>query len=73
MRWVSLGVDGLLVCFGVLMLLYAYRLIGKPPGADPTYDAAMGRQAWLYKLGGWCVTLTAVIGLLADAATGGLW
>ena len=32
MRWVRLGLDLSLACYGVWLLLTAYRVVGKPPG-----------------------------------------
>jgi len=45
MRWIGIGADLLLGCFGAVQLLYAYRVLGKPPVADAKYDAAMARQS----------------------------
>jgi hypothetical protein len=71
MRWVGLGADVVLACLGVWLLLTAYRVIGKPPGADEKYDAAMARQGTTYKTIGWCELIMAIIGLL-DHLFGGL-
>jgi hypothetical protein len=64
MRWLSRGADVLLACLGVIQLLYAHRLVGKPPGTDEKYDAAMARQGWMWKASGWCIIGLAVIGLV---------
>jgi hypothetical protein len=71
MRWVGLAAEGLMAICGVVILLYAYRLIGKPPGADEKYDAAMSRQAGAYRIMGWCIVIMAIIALL-DHLLGGL-
>jgi hypothetical protein len=62
--------DVLLACFGLWLLLTAYRVIGKVPGTDEKYDAAMARQGGTYKIIGWCSLATAIIGLL-DHLVGG--
>jgi hypothetical protein len=71
MRWIGLGADVLLACIGVILLLYAYRVLGKPPGVDEKYDAAMARQSPTYKIMGWVIVAMALIGLL-DHLAGGL-
>jgi hypothetical protein len=53
MRWVSLGADILLAGFGVWQLLIAYRVVGKPPGADEKFDAWHRQWAGSLKLVGW--------------------
>jgi hypothetical protein len=70
MRWIGLGADALMACLGVVCLLTAYRVIGKPAGVDPQYDAGMARQSW-QKIIGWCIIAMAIIGLL-DHLVGGL-
>ncbi len=72
MRWALLGVDVLLAVLGIVVLLYGYRGLGKPPGMDPQYDAAMARQASSYKIMGWCMVGMAVIGLVGYL-TDSLW
>jgi hypothetical protein len=71
MRWIGLVIDVLLGICGVVILLYAYRLLGKPPGADEKYDAAMGRHVGIYKIVGWCIVLMTILALL-DQLLGGL-
>jgi hypothetical protein len=61
----------LLACLGVIQLLYAHRVLGKPPGADEKYDAAMARQSPIYKFVGWVIVAMALMGLL-DHLVGGL-
>ena len=39
MRWFALGFYLFLAGFGVWLLLIAYRVVGKPPGADERSDA----------------------------------
>jgi hypothetical protein len=59
--WFGLGVDLLLAIYGVWLLLTAYRVVGKPPGADEKYDAWHRQWAGSYKLLGWgWVVLTGV-------------
>jgi hypothetical protein len=41
MRWVLLAGDILLLALGIVALLFGYRVIGKPPGADARYDAVV--------------------------------
>ena len=53
MRWVRLGLDLSLACYGVWLLLTAYRVVGKPPGADEKYDAWHRQWAGTLKLLGW--------------------
>jgi hypothetical protein len=72
MRWIGLGAYVLLACLGVIQLLYAYRVLGKPPGADAQYDAAVARQGWMWKVSGWCIIGMAVIGLVSSL-TDSLW
>jgi hypothetical protein len=50
---------------GVVILLYSYRLLGKPVGADEKYDAAMSRHSSGYKIVGWSCVVMAIIGLLS--------
>jgi hypothetical protein len=64
MRWALLVGDVAFAVLGILMLLYGYRLIGKRPGVDERYDAAMARQGWMYKASGWSLVGMAVIGLI---------
>jgi uncharacterized membrane protein len=71
MRWVGLGTDVLLAVVGVILLLYAHRLLGKPAGADAKYDAALVRQTPTYKILGWIIVVMAIIGLL-DHLVGGI-
>jgi hypothetical protein len=63
MRWALLAGDVALAVLGIVVLLYGYRVLGKPPGADERYDAAMARQGGLCKASGWCMIGMAVIGL----------
>jgi len=53
MRWVGLGADIFLAGFGVWQLLIAYRVVGKPPGADEKFDAWHRQWAGSLKLLGW--------------------
>jgi hypothetical protein len=53
MRWVRLGLDLSLACYGGWLLLTAYRMVGKPPGADEKYDAWHRQWAGTLKLLGW--------------------
>ena len=52
MRW-FVTVDFLLAGIGVWLLLIAYRLVGKPPGADEKYDAWHRQHAGTLKIIGW--------------------
>jgi hypothetical protein len=71
MRWVSLVANLLMLVCGTVMLLHAYRVIGKPPGADAKYDAQLAGASPTYKVVGWCVVVSSVLGLL-DNLVGGL-
>jgi hypothetical protein len=71
MSWVWLTVDVLLLCGGIVLLLHAYRVIGKRPGEDEKYDAAMARSSVINKWLGWCIVAIAIIGLL-EFLSGGL-
>jgi hypothetical protein len=51
--WFGLAVDLLLTVYGVWLLLTAYRVVGKPPGADEKYDAWHRHWAGSYKVLGW--------------------
>jgi hypothetical protein len=64
MTWVYLAGDLLIGGMGVSLLLMAYRVIGKPIGADEQYDAGMARQAPTYKILGWCGVIMATLGLM---------
>jgi hypothetical protein len=62
------GADAVLAVIGVVILLYAYQVVGKRPGVDKEYDAAMTRQPPMYKIMGWCIIAMAVLGLLSFLA-----
>jgi len=59
MNWFSFAVTAL-QAWSVWLLLLAYRVVGKPPGQDPEYDAALKYWSREFKLGG-------VLGLLTLA------
>ena len=52
MRWLSLAGTAFLVLFSIWLLLLAYRVVGKPPGQDPKYDASMEYWAGTFKVMG---------------------
>jgi hypothetical protein len=60
MRWLSLAGTVLIGLWSVWLLLLAYRVVGKPVGQDPDYDASMKYWSGTFKVMG-------VIGLLAIA------
>ena len=64
MRWVLLGTDVLLAVLRAVLLLFGYRVLGKPPGTDEKYDAAMAQQAPTWKAAGWCMVCMAVLGVI---------
>jgi hypothetical protein len=64
MRWIGLVCDLALLLTGVVMLLYRYRVLGKAPGVDAQYDAAMARQAPMNTILTWVILSMAFIGLL---------
>jgi hypothetical protein len=70
-RWIGHWADVVLACCGVIILLYGYRVLGKPPGTDEKYDAAMARQVPVFKIMGSIIILMALVGLL-DRLVGGL-
>jgi hypothetical protein len=72
MRWALLGADVVLAILGTVLLLYAYRVLGKAPGADKEYDAALVRQGTNYKVLGWCIVGMAVLGFIGYF-TDSLW
>ena len=41
MRWISLAGTLVFVLWSIWLLLLAYRVVGKPPGQDPKYDASI--------------------------------
>jgi hypothetical protein len=45
--------DLLLAGYGVWLLLAAYRVVGKPPGADEKYDAFHRHWVGTWKVLGW--------------------
>jgi hypothetical protein len=45
--------DLLITAYAVWLLLTAYRVIGKAPGADEKYDAWHRRSVFMMKLLGW--------------------
>ena len=51
--WFHLVTDLLLTAYAVWLLLTAYRVVGKPAGADEKYDAWHRQWAGTYKLLGW--------------------
>jgi hypothetical protein len=53
MCWVRLGLDLSLACYGVWLLLTAYRVVGKPSGVDEKYDAWHRQWAGSLKFLGW--------------------
>ena len=53
--WFLLGADLLLTGYAVWLLLTAYRVVGRPAGADEKYDAWHRQWAGTYKLLGWGV------------------
>jgi hypothetical protein len=67
MRWLTLVIDLFLAGFGVWHLLIAYRVVGKPPGADEKYDAWHRQSAVNLKLIGWgaiVIMASSLVGLL---------
>ncbi len=60
MRWLSLAGTIVIGLWSVWLLLLAYRVVGKPAGQDPKYDASVEYWSGTFKVMG-------VIGLLAVA------
>jgi hypothetical protein len=63
MRWIS--VLGTLFIFGysLWLMLLAYRVVGKPKGADPKFDAAIEYWSGTFKVIGVLGILTLVLQL----------
>ena len=56
-----------LACYGVWLLLTAYRVVGKPSGVDEKYDAWHRQWAGTLKLVGWGIvvlTMWDLVGVL---------
>jgi hypothetical protein len=66
MRWFSLGTDLFLAGFAVWQLLIAYRVVGKPPGADEKYEAWHRQWAFILKLIGWGGVVVIAAKLVVD-------
>ena len=62
--WFLLGADLLLTGYAVWLLLTAYRVVGKPAGADEKYDAWHRQQAGTLKLLGWGWVVLTGLGLI---------
>jgi hypothetical protein len=69
MAWVGYIGAAFLIVFGGLSLLHAFRVIGKPRGADEKYDAAMARFAPTQKVMGGVAVVMGLVWLL-DLAIG---
>jgi hypothetical protein len=68
MRLALLAGDVVLLALGVVVLLYGFRVLGKPPGADERYDDAMTHKGVIYKACGWCAVVAAALGLVGCLA-----
>ena len=51
--WVRLVADLLITAYAVWLLLTAYRVVGKPAGADEKYDAWHRQWAGTLQVLGW--------------------
>jgi hypothetical protein len=60
MRWLSFAGTVVIGLWSVWLLLLAYRVVGKPAGQDPRYDASLEYWSGTFKVMG-------LIGLLAVA------
>ncbi len=69
-RLLSVFVDLLLTAFSVCCLLLAYGRIGKPEGADPTYDAWFKQWPGTYKVIGWLGVVCLMLGLIVALLPG---
>jgi len=58
MRWISLAGTVFIGLWSVWLLLTAYRVVGKPPGQDPKYDASIEYWSGTF-------TVIGVMGLIA--------
>jgi hypothetical protein len=58
MRWISLAGNVFIVLWSIWLLLVAYRLVGKPRGQDPKYDASIEYWSGTFKVIG-------VLGIIA--------
>jgi len=52
MRWISLTGTAVIVLASIWWLLLAYRVVGKPPGQDPKYDASIEYWRGTFKVMG---------------------
>jgi hypothetical protein len=52
MRWISLVGSVFVLLWAIWLLLLAYRVVGKKPGQDPKYDAAMEYWSGTFKVMG---------------------
>jgi hypothetical protein len=52
MRWISLVGTAVIVLVSIWWLLLAYRVVGKPPGQDPKYDASIEYWGGTFKVMG---------------------
>ncbi|MBV9124642.1 MAG: hypothetical protein JO112_14895 [Planctomycetes bacterium] len=50
MYWLSWLLAAFLGLLGLWHLLLAYRILGKPPGQDPNYDAYMKTRSRRFKV-----------------------
>lgn len=64
-RCIGVAADALMAITGVVILLYAYRLLGKSAGADEKYDEVMTRHSSTYRIVGWSIVVMAIIGLIS--------
>jgi hypothetical protein len=52
MRWISFLGSVVILIWAIWLLLLAYRVVGKAPGQDPKYDAAMEYWSGTFKVMG---------------------
>jgi hypothetical protein len=64
--WFGLTTDLLLIVYAVWLLLIAYRVVGKPLGADERYDAWHRHWAGTHKVLGWMGVVLLGLKLVID-------
>jgi len=61
MDWIGFTGDALMALSGIVILLYAYRILGKPTSDNENTGQ---RPMRIYKWFGWCIIAMAVTGFV---------
>ena len=64
MRWVSLAGTAILAIWWIWLMLLAYRVVGKPRGQDPKYDASIEYWSGTFKVMGVLAIIVLVLQVL---------